>query len=133
MFNPVEWVGALLKPVSDAYQANQTRKTARDTAKAKIQLGKQDNEYKVELNDQEWESLNVKGLEASWKDEYVTVSIVSIVNLIVGGGILAAFGYPEVLQGMATAIAALTAAGVDLAFIINAVVLSAIGLKVWRR
>ena len=132
-FNPLTWVTALTDPIAKAYQAKQELKAAKETAKAKITMSKQDNDYKVELSDQEWEALALEKSDTTWKDEYVTVSIVSIVNLIVVGGLAAAFGEPRVLEGMAIAIQALVAAGVDLAFIINAVVLAAIGLKIWRR
>ena len=133
LFNPLEWVATLIKPISDAYKVNQERKSARESAKAKIKIAKQDNDYKLELNEQEWEALAVQGLDKSWKDEYVTVSVVSVFNLYVLGGIMAAFGHPELLQGMAIATNALVAAEVDVGFLLSAVVLAAIGLKVWRR
>lgn len=134
MANPiVDLVGGLFKPLSDAYKANQDRKAAHDSAKAKIKMQKVDKDYEVTFTDQEWEALSKKGEDNTWKDEYVTVSIVSIINLIVLGGIMAAFGEPRVLEGMGIAILALVDAGVDMAFIFNAVVLSAIGLKIWRR
>jgi hypothetical protein len=129
----VSLIGGLFKPLSDAYRANQERKAAHDAAKAKLAAKKVDNDYKVELTDQEWEALSKKGENGTWKDEYITVSIVSIINLIVLGGIMAAFGEERVLQGMGIAITALVNAGVDLPFIFNAVVLAGIGLKIWRR
>ena len=131
-FNPLNWASALFKPLSDAYTANQARKIARDSAKAKIKMAAQDGNLKVELNDQEWEALGVDRENASWKDEYVTVSVVSIFNLLIAGGIAAAFGHPQILEGMVLAVQALTNAGVDVGFLLNAVVLAAIGLKVWR-
>lgn len=131
-FNPLNWATALFKPLSDAYAANQQRKAAKESAKAKIKMAKQDGDLKLELNDQEWEALGVDRENASWKDEYVTVSIVSVFNLLIVGGIAAAFGHPQVLEGMVAAIGALTSAGVDVGFLLNAVVLAAIGLKVWR-
>ena len=130
--NPLNMVAALFKPISEAYQANQARKTARETARAKLELARSDQQHALELSDQEWEALSADKQDTSWKDEYVTVSVVSIINLIVIGGIAAAFGKPQILEGVAIGITALANAGVDVGFILNAVVLAAIGLKVWR-
>lgn len=127
-----ELIGGLFAPLANAYKANQDRKAARDVVKGKIQMAKNEGNLKVELTDQEWESLGVDQENKSWKDEYVTVSVVSLFNLLIVGGIAAAFGHAQVLEGMVLAIQALTAAGVDVGFLLNAVVLAAIGLKVWR-
>lgn len=131
--NPIEWVGAIIKPISDAYKANQDRKIARDSAKAKIVLAKNEGDQEITLKDAEAEALAVQEQRHTWKDEYATVSIISILNLYVVGGLAAAFGYPEVLQGTAIATNALVNAGVDLGWLLEVVVLAAVGLKVWRR
>jgi len=122
----------LIKPASDAYQKRTDRKIAQDSAKAKLALSKTDNDFKLEMTDAEWEALAVSGLGESWKDEYVTVSLVSIINLVVVGGLLAAFGYPQMLEGLVIAIQTLVEVGVDLGFLITTVVFAAVGLKMWR-
>lgn len=126
-------ISAVVEPVADVFKAREERKTALETAKAKIQMQKQDSSYKLELTDQEWEALSVNKSDTTWKDEYITLSVVGIFNLIVLGALLQAFGHPQVLIGIKDAISALKDAGVDLAFIINATVLAGIGLKIWRR
>ena len=68
----------------------------------------------------------------TWKDEYVTVSIVSIINIIMVGGIASAFGYPELIDGMVIALTKLAELGLDIGFLVTAVVLAAIGMKMWR-
>jgi len=127
------WVTALFKPVADMYAARQARKMAQQTAKTKVELAKQEDRTALEMNKDEWEALQVQGMDKTWKDEYVTVSIVSILNLIVVGGLATAFGYPQVLEGIGTAIAALTTAGVDIGFLMEAAVLAGLGLSVWKR
>lgn len=71
--------------------------------------------------------------DKSFKDEYITVSVVLILNLFILGGILAAFGYPQLLDGVVTGVERLVAVGVDMGFIVQAVVLAGVGLSVWRK
>lgn len=127
------WVTALFKPVADIISKRQDRKMAQQTAKTKIEQAKQDDTHALNLNKDEWESLQVKGMDTTWKDEYVTVSVVSIFNLILVGGIASAYGHTQILEGVATAITALTASGVDVGFLLEAAVLAGLGLSVWKR
>ena len=124
--------GGIIKPITGVFNKRTERKQNSDSIKGKIAQQKQGDATSVTLTDDEWETVGQSMLDKSWKDEYVTVSLVSIFNLYVIGGIAAAFGYPEVLTGTSTAITALTSAGVDLGFLLTAVVLAAIGMKVWR-
>lgn len=127
------WILSLFKPLVGIVTKRQDRKIAKDAAKAKLTMASMENAQKLELNKDEYEIIATKGLESSWKDEYATVSVVSILNLIVFGGIASAFGYPQVLTGVGTAVQALTAAGVDVGFLMQAVVLAAVGLSVWKK
>jgi len=127
------WLQILLGPLTSIIQKRQDRKMAQQTAKTKIEQAKQDDKQAIELNKDEWEQLQVNGMDKTWKDEYVTVSVMSIFNIIVVGGLTSAFGYPQVLEGIVTAITSLTAVGVDVGFILTATVLSGLGLSVWKR
>lgn len=124
---------ALFKPVADIFAERERRKAAREAASAKLAAAKVENLHTLELNKDEWEQLNVQGMKDSWKDEYVTVSIISIFNLIVVGGIATAFGYPQLLTGIGLAVTALGEQGVDVGFLLEAVALSAVGLSIWKR
>jgi hypothetical protein len=66
--------------------------------------------------------------QSTWKDEYVTVSVVAIFNLILVGGVLAAFGRPEVLQGVESAVVALNNIGVDVGTLLEVTIYCALGL-----
>lgn len=123
----------LFKPVTEIFKAREERKRAREAAQAKLAQAKVDQVHKLELNKDEYEAVATAGLGQTWKDEYVTVSVVSILNLVVVGGLAAAFGYPEVLNGVGIAIQALGEQGVDVGFIIEATVMAAIGLSVWKK
>ena len=114
------WLTALFKPLADIYVSRQNRKVAQQTAKTKIQLAKQEDQNQLEMNKDEWEQLQVIGMDTTWKDEYVTVSVMSIFNLVLAGGILTAFGYPQVLEGVVIGVTALVTVGVDVGFLISA-------------
>lgn len=126
-------IAGLFEPVANIFAERERRKAAREAANAKLAAAKQEGAQQIELNKDEWEQLNVQGMDATWKDEYVTVSIISIFNLIVVGGIASAFGHPQLLEGIGLAVTALGAQGVDVGFLLEAVALSAVGLSVWKR
>jgi len=88
----------------------------------------------VTVNDQHLDQILAQGTQFSWKDEYVTVSMVCIINSVVAGGILAGFGYPKFLEGAIIGVNALsTVFQGDLGFMLKATVMAAIGLNVWRK
>ena len=125
-------VAGILSPLSAMYNKRQERKMAKESANAKLAMAKQTGAQNLEMTDAEWEALSIQANQGTWKDEYVTVSIVSVFNLIVLGGILAAFGDKRLLEGMAVAMQALIAAGVDVGLLMMATVFAALGLKLWR-
>lgn len=127
------WITALFEPVASIIRKRQDRKLAQQTAKTKIEQAKQDDTQAINLNKDEWEQLQVSGMDKTWKDEYVTVSIVAVLNLIVVGGVASAFGYPQILVGVGQAMTAISAAGVDMGFLMEAAVLAGLGLSVWKR
>jgi len=127
------WLTAIFEPVSKIIARRQERKAAKETARAKLAQAALDNEHTLELNKDEYEIVATNGLADTWKDEYAVVSVVSILNLVVVGGLAAAFGYPQVLEGGAIAINSLTQSGVDVGFLLEAAVLSALGLSIWKK
>lgn len=124
---------AIPEAAAKAYMKRVERKMAKESADAKIKQAKVEGATQVTLQDQEVEQLMVRGKDATWTDEYVTVSFVSIVNLFVVGGIATAFGYPQMMTGVVEGVTALVNAGVDMGFIIQAVALAGVGLTVWRK
>ena len=126
-------IGSIIDPVAKVINKRQDRKIADDTCKGKLRQAKQDGELKVELNDQEWERVNVSMQNSSWKDEYATVSVMSIFNLFVIGGVASAFGEPELMEGIVVAVTALTTVGVDVGLLIQVTVFAALGLHIVRK
>ena len=126
-------VPTLVKGVTEVFKARETRKLTQVTAKSKLAAAKQGNEHEVTLTDAEWESLNVDKLDRSWKDEYVTIIITCPIPLILIAAIVAAFtSDTRTLDGVTAGLTALSTLGVDMGFLMNAVVLAAVGLKIWR-
>ena len=129
----MEILSSLFKPIAGIIGKRQDRKAAKEAAGAKLVAARQAGDQKLELNKDEWEHLAIDGLAGTWKDEYITVSVVSIFNVIVLGGLASAFGYPQILAGIGTAIQALTLAGVDVGFLLEATILAGLGLSVWKK
>lgn len=123
----------LFEPVASIFKAREQRKAAREQAQAALASARQEGAHQLELNKDTWEQLQVKGMSDTWKDEYVIVSIISILNLVIVGGIAAAFGHVQVLNGLGIALTALGNQGVDVGFLIEAAALSGLGLSVWKR
>lgn len=127
------WITGLFKPVASVLNKRTERKTLREGALSRLAQSAQDDTQEINLNKDEWEAINARLQDNTWKDEYVTVSIVSILNIIVLGGLATAFGYPQVLTGIGTALKALTAAGVDMGFLMEATIMAGLGLSIWKR
>lgn len=123
----------IIGPIIDIVKSKQDRKKALEQVESRIKLAQTETEGDLVLKRHEVEALAVRGLSDTWRDEYVTVSVVSIFNLIVIGGILTAFGYPQVLEGISVAVTALVASGVDLGFLMTAAVLTSLGVYTFRR
>lgn len=126
-------VSGLVKPIADAYRTRQERQGAKETAQAKLQLAKTDNEHKLDLTDAEWEVMAVKTTPSSWKDEYVTIVVTSpIIGILLGSVWYALTGDMSLLEGFNLGISNLTAIGVDMGEMMLVVVYAAVGLKFWR-
>lgn len=123
----------LFKPVANIFQKREERKMAREQASAALAKAKQEGAQTLEVNKDIWEQLQVKGMVGTWKDEYVTVSFISIVNMVFIGGVASAFGYPQILTGLGIALTALGEQGVDIGFLIEASALAGLGLSIWKR
>jgi hypothetical protein len=132
-FNIGSVLKGLITPVTDIIKRKQERKQNRESAQVKLKQLSLDNDANVTFNDQEWEALAQQHKSETWTDEYATVSILSIINLVVLGGIFSAFGKPELLTGIVLAISTMAQVGIDIGFLAESVVLAAVGLTVWRK
>ena len=120
--------GGVFTAAADAFKSRQERREAEHTLEAKIVQAKQEGETQLLLSVQERDVLAQWQQQSTWKDEYVTVSLVAILNLVVIGGIATAFGYPQVLQGVEHAVTALVAMGVNVGMLLEVTIYCALGL-----
>tara|TARA_R100001594_G_C3871827_1_gene223683 strand:- start:105 stop:518 length:414 start_codon:yes stop_codon:yes gene_type:complete len=120
----------VVSPITKAYETNQQRKQARETADAKIKFAKQDNDYKLDLNEQEWEALSKKSEDGTWKDEYVTIIITSPFVLLFIASVVSGFtGDMKYLDSVNLGIENIKSLGVDLGELMYVVVLAAVSIK----
>ena len=132
---PLPILSTLAQGVVGFFTKKQDIKKTAEIAKAKLLHAKESNNQEISLTDAEWESLSVKTQDETWKDEYITVVITSPIVTLMVGNIMAAFGMPEgvaVVEGTKEAIKDLIVLGMDYGFLIGAVTMAAVGLKVWR-
>ena len=126
-------LGTLVAPVAGIFREREKRKVAKVVAEGKLAEAKLHNAGMVTMTDQEWESISARGLNDTWKDEYVTIVITSPIVMLLTGGVWQAFtGDPRLLEGVMNGIASLSMLGVDFGFLMTTVVLAAVGLKAWR-
>ena len=132
--NPItDIITGIAKPVTDLLGKRQDRKMAGEAAQAKLVQAKQEGAQSVILNEQEIEAVRTNGLGNSWKDEYITVSIVVFLNLVIVGSIASAFGNPSLLDGTKGAVLVLSSMGVNMGELIRIVVYAGVGISVWRK
>ena len=126
-------VPSLVGSVSDVFSKKEETKQIKKTAETKLASAKLNNETSVTLSDAEWESITAAGMDKTWKDEYITVIVTMPFPMLIAGGVMLAFtGDDRLMNGTVDGINALTAAGVDVGFMMTAVITAAVGLKVWR-
>lgn len=125
-------VGALAKPVASVIKSKQETKQKRIETEAKVTTAKISGQKDITLTDQEWEAIMASKTDSTWKDEYLTIVITSPILLIIIGGISSVFGYPQVLDGITLSMDKLAGTGIDMGFLMEAVVLAGVGLKVLK-
>lgn len=127
-------ITAIVKGVSGFVSKKQEITANKEKAIAKLKQSKQEGQQHIILTDAEGEAMLANGLAASWKDEYVTIVITFPIVLIMLGTLYFAFTQDDrMLQAGVESIKALESAGVDMGFLMEAVVLAAISLKIWRK
>ena len=132
---PLPIIGTVISGITGFFTKKQELKGAVQSAKAKLEIAKVNGDQTIKMTDSEWESLSVQTQQGSWKDEYVTLIITAPILLIIIGSLFSALGFdfgPQILSGALDGIRQLKELGMDYGFLINSVVLAAIGLKVWR-
>lgn len=136
-WNPLS---SVIKAVSSYVSHQQSQKAQEVEAQAKLQLAKLSGDKEVTLTDQQWEAIVATKQDASWKDEYITILITSPIALILIGALVAVYSQTvdgiadtRLLDSVSLALTKLKDVGVEMGYLMNATVLAALGLKIWRR
>jgi hypothetical protein len=121
-------VGGVVSPVTNYLGKREETKQTGQSLEAKIATAKIDSDTQITLSDKEWELIGKRAEGGTWKDEYITVSVVSIFNLIVLGGLASAFGYGQVLEGVNLAIDSLNNLEGNMADILKVTIYAGLGI-----
>ena len=133
----MNFIASLIAPVttaiSGAFKARQERKTAIAKVKSAVEIKKTDASYNLALSDKEWEALGKASEDGTWKDEAITLIILSpLVALILGALLSPDLTLFEAAQLSIREINSLdTSSGYGL--LVWVVSLAGLGLKAWKR
>lgn len=129
-FNPMSAINGVI----DLFKARNEIRMQREIATAKIKQATLEGQTQLEMSAAQWEAIAIAQTANSWKDEYVTIVITSPLLLFIIGGVYGAFtGDTRIMLGVTAGIEAIESTGVELGFLMNTVVVAAIGLKFWRK
>ncbi len=122
------WWQAIFKPISDMVTAGTKRKQAKETGLQKIQQAQVDGKNDLDMTDAEWEAVNAGKADSSYKDEFVTVTVL----LWMWVGMYGAIWDRNVLDSVKVFLDFCTTNDVDMGNLSTVVIMAAVGLKVWR-
>ena len=124
----MQWLTAIVKPVSDVLTAGQKRKQAKEQGINEIRKAHVDGENTLNLTDAQWEAVTAEGNAETWKDEYVTVCMTAWIWVALYGALFD----EKALEGVQTFLTFCVANEVNIGWLTMAVVTAAVGLKAWR-
>lgn len=129
--------GSVASSVIDLIGKREARRKAKITGRNKVAAIRANSEADVAMSRAEWENLAVRGLDDSWKDEFVLVLATGPLAVALLGAlidpVLAACGIPYSLLATAERMMSIYgSAGVDYAAVLGIAVLAALGIR-WTR
>ena len=131
--NWFSFVPDAIKSISGMYQSRQDRQKLKISTMGKLEGAKLQNKKEITLTDQEWEAVNANKADSTWKDEFVTVVILwPYIQLFIGGLEVGFKKTSRILDSLEASLTILATLGVDIGFLMTAVVMAAIGLKIAR-
>jgi hypothetical protein len=124
-------VSGVVSPITGLLAKKEERKQAHEAAITALNSQKEADTTQVTIEQSHLETIMAQANQTSWKDEYVTVSLVGIINVVMLGGILHGFGYPAFLDGVVTGVQMLSQL-FDLKIAMSAVIGAAIGIRTFK-
>lgn len=125
--------GAITAPIKDVMIKREERKQAHQTLQTQARMASEQNATTVEVERAHLEAVLAQQLAGSWKDEFITLSIVGIIPATVVGGVLQGFGFPGFLTGVLAGVTALVNLGLPIAYLMGAVALAGVGITIKNR
>ena len=127
-------IDGVVAGITSIFQARSERKQTAATARAKVLVKQADTAAQVELSTAEWENLALRQGETSWKDEAVSVVLLSPVVVLFVGAIWAGIqgGTPDsMLAAGERMIRILNSIEGEYAVLFSACVFAALGIR-WK-
>ena len=127
-------ITSVVNGVVGIFKTKQERKKLAEKAVAKLNQSKEEGKQETIVTDAEWEAISASKQDSTWKDEYITIVITSpIVMMIIGAITYVFFDDMRLLTAATEALNAISFAGIDMGFLMEATVLAGLGLKIWRK
>ena len=127
-------ISTIVSPVTTAIGKYQDRKKAYEDGLNAIAASKQNGENEVRITAEQADALRVTNESTTWKDEFVTVVVMSpIVGIIFGAIWQAMSGDPVILTGTLHGVKELKSLGLDWGNITEIVVYAAVGVTTIRK
>ena len=130
--------GKVVDGVVGHFKAKSELKQTRAKSQAKLQMMAADRESKDQFSAQEVQSLRVKGLNRTWKDEYIILLVTSPLTMQVLGALIdpifPALGIEySLFERGERMLKVLTGLEGEYAWMFHAVVISTLGLREWGK
>lgn len=133
--NPLNLIAPILDAGSKVVDAVTRPKREKAEALSKIQAANADTENSLQLSDSEWAKIKAALEGGTWKDEFVTVSVVGVFLLSVPlAAVYAAMsGDTAPLTGLRESFKIIQEMGVSVGELLTYTVLAALSINVFRR
>lgn len=130
-WNPISAVASV---IGGAFEKREERKINEKTLDAKLTMKRNDNSTEVAFNEQDWEILSKRNENNTWKDEYITISMlvpVNVVFLSVFIGVL--FAEPDIIAASKQAVDAMKELVPNYEYLLGLVVMAGLSIKAIKR
>jgi len=132
--NAISAVGAAVtQPVKDVMLRKEERKQAHQTLQTQARIAEHQDETTVEVKRMDLEAALAPTLAGTWKDDFVTYSVVGIIPSFILGGVLEGFGHPEFLNGVIRGVQSMVDMGFQIGYLLTAVACAAVGISLKNR
>lgn len=129
--------GTIASAVIDLLGKRESRKSAKVRGRQKVAAIRAGADAQVEISRAEWENLSVRGLDDSWKDEFVVIVAtgpltIALLGALIDPLIVSLGGTYSLIATAERMMGIFTTAGVDYAVILGIAVCASLGVR-WTR